>query len=1755
MQEEKGIKCELTADCVQFYSFAHCRNDYPLIRRLGVRLDGPDAGSQDGRTVHRDIRISVSPSLPALEQKQWRIDSLNDGEPYVVDLAQDRLPIKHEFVERQTETARLDLNFKVHLADQLVAEKAVQLQLAPKNHWGGLSHMPELLAAFVMPNDECVAGLVRKAVATLARFSKTDPSAADCDSFNGYQSKNRNCPYLMAQAIWNTIAEEGISYISPPPSFGDPGQKIRLPAQIAREKAAACLDSSLLFAACLERAGLNPLIALARGHACTGVWLIGKSLPVLTNTDPMEIRKHEVDRDMIFFETTLITKAAPFDQAVQRGRDLIAEEKEGDFEFIIDIAQARRKGIRPLSSLSSRPPAEEDPAPSAPAASLAMTASPEMPKVRADDIEPEDSPKGRIAHWKRKLLDLSKRNKLLNLSSRAARVDLLCPDISKLEAMMAEGRKFRFVDSDKSGHFAGSLFRDNEKHRDFARQQMEADILVANAPTKKKLDNSLLEMYRKSRNEFEESGASTLFLAMGMLKWREHPESDQSYRAPLVLLPVELVRASARARINVMQRPDEDAFFNETLIEFLARDYEIDLSRFREDLPCNESVADIDEICRHVRAQVKGTSGLEVVEELVLSNFSFAKYLMWKNLDENAVDLRKNPFAAHMIDNPGQAYSRSCKFLEPKDLDRKIHPKKVFTPLNCDGSQLVAVEASGKKQDFVIEGPPGTGKSETIANIIAHNIGCGRKVLFVAEKMAALKVVYERLDRVGLGHLCLELHSNKSSKKEVIEQLRQARDYEKPSGSQQFAAAAEKVSAARKKINRYVQQLHKPTELEITPWQAIGQEVRHRDSQKVELGWPDKIQDAPAKSQQDVERLRKLAWEVGQAFIDVRQLQGEDFSLLAGTEEWSHQLQKRIVEALARMEKAANRYRSALDVFAGHFGLPPELVHVLGNAANLSSLAECTESIRSHSYDFALQRNASDRLQQLERFAASLAGMRESAKKAGYRGDPEKLCDLGLPDLQKRYERSIQQNILLQKFVKIQTNRQLSKWGFTKPASEEFFVHATEARQQARRIRDAADGFSKEGIWQGWDTSIDSVQERLDRGSSLARAVRGLASELPDPGSFTSQLQEKLVTNRELTVNNSRFSQQAAELVQACQEFEQAVAGLVELGGRPVDEDKDASLTQLAAQGSGILAEKEKIRDWFDWQRRRQDAEEGGIGAIADALAAGMIEPDAAQEQFDGALYKWLAPILVDRCPELRGFRVRTHEQRIADFCKADEQLASEISWHIAGKLCARKPDMNDERVKKAMGFLDHEIQKKRRHKPVRRLIGEMVPTLLDLTPCLMMSPLSVAKYLPPELDSFDLVVFDEASQITVWDSIGVIARGKNVIVVGDPKQMPPTRFFDRGESDSDEDQEDLESILDQAIAASLKHHRLTGHYRSKHESLIAFSNSHYYENSLRTFPGASSRKSAVSWRFVENGLYAKGKGRNNPNEAQAVVDEVMARLKDPQYNHLTMGIVTLNSEQQRTIDELLEGERRKDPGLERFFDGRDGHAPVFVKNLETVQGDERDVILLSLGYGPTEPGAKRMSMNFGPLNREGGERRLNVAITRATTEVMLFSSFSSTMIDCNRTSARAVEHLKNYMEFAEKGPEALAAMTSAKHGIDEFDSPFEQSVASALREKGWQVQTQVGIGKFRIDQGIIHPRKPGEYLAGIECDGAAYHSSASARDRDRIRQAILERQGWNIIRIWSTDYFAHPADTIENVDEKLNALVKGSDNELPQEE
>lgn len=1738
--ESTSQKVEKTAvsvniDHLSTFSLAAQQNAYPLFRNITLQYPAVVSEQPNEQTPLRNIVVKLTSEPEIFSTEEWALDEIRPGQS--ISLQQRPLNTSHDVLSNLTEELRVTINLSVYAKDnaedKLVTE-TLSISVLPPNFWGGESRQPDLLAAFVKPNGVYVESLVRQVTELLEK-------GGHGRSADGYQSNTRERPYLMAAALWNVICAQRLAYVSPPLDFARVGQRIRLATDISASKLSACLDTSVLFASCIELMGLNPVIALGKEHAFVGVWLIDERFPVLTNDDPMDLRKRVDARDLVLFESTLVTNPTPvtFEQAKAHARELINEEKEDEFVYLIDIKQARARKIRPLSTIEERP--DETTADSE--AGLALPIVPPLPPVRADEQIISETPETRIDSWQRKLLDLTKRNALLSLKDRAVAIKLFCPDIGSMEDSFADGASFKFLSGEESPlndrERSAESFRlqvGSDIHREYALDQLGKNVLLANM-NKKKLEQNTINLFRKAKNDLEDGGSNTLYLALGMLRWKENPEDDRSYRAPLILLPAQLTRSSARAPIRLRQLPDEAPIFNMTLIEFLDTEHNIDLNQFRDSLPEDESGIDVTQIWRTVRAAIAEQPGFEVVEELVLASFSFAKYLMWKDLKDRIDDLKGNPFVKHLVDHPQDAYVQDATFVAREDVDQKIDPEKIFTPLNCDSSQLVAVEASGRPQDFVLEGPPGTGKSETIANIISHNLALGRKVLFVAEKMAALHVVYRRMEKVGLDHLCLELHSNKANKKAVLAQLRAATDKRTDAQSEGWVASVQALKEKRDRLNNFVHALHQKSVYGISPRDAIARDVLYKEQHPLTLSWPLGFNSAPINSSSQLDELLETVKLAAISYNDIAHLDPSQYQTL-NARSWSNAWQSQVVDCLKRYKTALNDlYPSAAELAQSFDVTLTE--NTLANVTRIHALAELINTVESKPLSYLVAKGVRGLLGDLDKLGETKQEFDQTLETIGHDVSPEVLSRSPIAEWVSTYKNA-EDSWLKRFFAKLKINRAARKIGYTKFKDLDVLQELDKAHRLQEIIVPLVPAFESDNIWQGWETSSESLREAAITGWNAHQALSELLGLTEDPAQVLTAVKAKLVDGRDF-LESSKVANQKNEFQKLWNAYISVADEAKELS---LAFDENAPLEAMNESIDELIGNAAKFKPWTEWLAAKEATEAYQLNELTEGLTARSILPEEAENQVLTAFCRWLAPQLIDENDELRQFKASTHEQLIQDFRKLDAEVSETTSAYVAAIAAQSIPDPFAKDSPKEFGVLARELQKKTRHKPVRALFGEMGERLLDLCPCMMMSPLSVAQFLPSDFSGFDLVVFDEASQMTTWDSVGAIARGKNVIVVGDPKQMPPTSFFSGAVASDDPDEEDLESILDQALAARLPHLRLKGHYRSRHETLIAFSNSKYYENSLVTYPSSTTKESAVSFHRID-GVYSKGKGRNNPIEATAVVDEIVTRLTDPTRCHQSIGVVTLNTEQQRTVEDLLDDARRNHPEIETYFHSTDTYDGVFVKNLESVQGDERDIIILSLGYGPTELGARTMSMNFGPLNKAGGERRLNVAITRATTEVLLFASFDSSMIDLSRSSALAVEHLKHYLEFAEKGPIALAEQTTAAYGIDQFDSDFEQAVAMALRDKGWKVQTQIGVSKFRVDLGITHPDQPGVYLAGIECDGATYHSSPSARDRDRVRHLILENLGWRLIRLWSTDFFQDPDEAIDKIDRRLNQILE----------
>ena len=1159
-----------------------------------------------------------------------------------------------------------------------------------------------------------------------------------------------------------------------------------------------------------------------------------------------------------------------------------------------------------------------------------------------------------------------------------------------------------------------------------------------------------------------------------------------------------------------------------------------------------------------------------------------------------------------------------------REIDSCYGPAELLIPLPADGSQTAAVADAHEGRSFVLIGPPGTGKSQTIANLIAHYLGNRRTVLFGSEKTAALNVVHQRLKEIGLDAHCLELHSNKSKKADVIARLERAwnplpgaplpprrrrgrppRDGSNARGRAETGPAqrpwpattepaapagdatrtdaawrreSDELADIRKRLNDVPERLHRRWPNGLTPYEAIGITGKRPDlADAVKLRWcaPDQ------HTEQDLANLHRLADRLGRQAAAAADAGIGPLHAVHRVQ--SDRLPQNPDEMLrttaeAALETAENRFIAG-HAFRATIGLGP----AAPTAPN------------------AARREAAE--YRLAKAVATLDGL-EGATDA-----PEpwtgRITDAGTPELLETLKRAAEE--VRDEAATLSTRYRPEAWlridgervgAAHAAASTKWWPARTLAQRRLKNLL-----VREGGLPAGSDPDvgndaralaalrpshgrIDEIRrklpcelpawtpERIGPLAALAKRARELQLATYDDALYDtaagtaegSDDRKRVAASTAQRDEPGPDGRRQAAIRHAAQALVETHEALIEKSatlttviaprtagpGRTVGPGRTApphtrpdghSAAETFGMAKTLSSVIPELKVWRPYQRRRGEAAAAGLQPLVEALDAGRVQPGDAEAAFEAAYAAWWSDSVIGGDEVLREFSSVEQENDVDRFRNLDERYRSTTAELVALRAREAIPAREGFPKSSEWGVLAREIQKKKRHKSVRQLIKECPDAIRRLAPCLMMSPLSVALYLDPET-RFDVVILDEASQITGCDAVGVLARANQVIVAGDPKQMPPTTFFARQAptDEIDEEDEDLESILDDLLACGMPTRHLEMHYRSKCESLITFSNRKYYDHKLVTFPTRSTRDHALTL-VRPDGFYARGGSRHNEGEAKAVAAEVVRRLThaDDGIRRLSIGVIAVNSQQQRLIENLLDRERGLNPGIESAFNSTVAE-PVFVKNIETVQGDERDVILFSMTYGPDQNG--KVTLNFGPLSREGGERRLNVALTRARSEMTVFSTLHPDKINLAGPHSRASEDIKHFLQFAENGPEALEGAAAAP--LNDFESPLEAQIAAELRKLGWAVHAQIGTSGYRIDLGVVDPENEGRYLAGIEADGAMYHSAAGARERDKIRQAALEARGWSMLRVWSRNWWANRAGETAKLDRKLRDLARG---------
>lgn len=1342
---------------------------------------------------------------------------------------------------------------------------------------------------------------------------------------------------------------------------------------------------------------------------------------------------------------------------------------------------------------------------------------------------------------RKELLDLGLRNSLLNYKTPASKGVTIVQEKSSpiFDILVRQGKAMTFI---------GRLGKDGSDELEFtelSQPELEssyADTKLQTNESEKKLQSRLLNTYYTANTNIEEQGVNILYLALGMLAWYESDNSNEEILAPLILIPVKLERSSAAERFR-LKYSSEEIGANISLQEKM-KEFDLKIP----DLPEAEDFH-IDEYFQKAEKAIKRFPKWRIEENIIeLGFFSFGKFLIYIDLDNSKWPKEKKPVDHPLLQNLyNDGFSENnSSFNDESFIDTQTSATELFQVVDADSSQILSILAAREGTNLVIQGPPGTGKSQTITNIIADAIGQGRKVLFVAEKLAALEVVKRRMDNIGLGESCLELHSQKANKKELHQELMRITELGKPN-IEKLQQNISLLEDHRRELNTYCKDVN--TEIDkstLTPHRLIGLLIR-LSNETNSLNLPKfQIDNFP---DWDASRMHRV-----EAFAEKIQAMLKTIGIPSQLIFWGSKLkillnfeQETLIEQLNTTHNTTKELSQLSDKIAKHLNVEIPIDYTasirLLAVLELASQRPDLKGINIKTDAWVLRKN------DIEEILITNQSLTELHNKYN---------NIFLPEAWEQDVLEIRQNLLAhgKKWHKFlisdykKSNAKLASLCKTSlPKENELKIEYADDILKARRLQNTLNEYQqliKDLFGERWK-SIKADRETLSKANEYLLRIhqqvieQRCPKEILDYLATTSNSDFAKKSFTELSVLLDHEQNQVSKLVNQLALDERLRVKEGNLISKPFDD-----LLSLISAWTNRISEVHYV---ISWNNLVETAINERMDFLTDVGSYWNNAKDFLKQAIQKSWYEYLLQQAFMSFPSLRKFQRDSHEEIVQQFRVLDTLNLKYNRGRVALKHWENFPNMQ---AGGQVGILRLEFNKRARLKPIRKIMEEAGQAIQQIKPVFMMSPLSIANFLPPGSVEFDVVIFDEASQVRPVEALGAILRAKQLVVVGDKKQLPPTNFFESLTKETDEEENqtaDLESILGMCNSKGCLSKMLRWHYRSLHESLISFSNNQFYENKLIIFPSPGSKyRMGIVFHHLKNTYYDRGKTRTNAKEAEIVVDAAIEHArKNPKQS---LGVVAFSTAQRQCIQDALEIKRRKNPDVESYFKSHPAE-PFFIKNLENVQGDERDVIYISIGYGRSEDGY--MAMSFGPLNNEGGEKRLNVLITRAKLRCEIFTNVTSDDIDLNRTQKYGIRVLKEFLYFAEHGKFNITEET----GLPE-DSPFEKSVAEKLTQLGYTVRKQVGSQSFYIDLAIVDPENPGRYILGIECDGAMYHTARSARDRDRLRQQVLENIGWKIHRIWSTDWFRHPEEELQRVIqaiERAKEIISIDDSELEKEQ
>ena len=1306
---------------------------------------------------------------------------------------------------------------------------------------------------------------------------------------------------------------------------------------------------------------------------------------------------------------------------------------------------------------------------------------------------------------RKELLDLSFKNPLLNYKLRATTglefKSLNASDV--FNALVNESKKIGFT-------------------LDYVTSSNKLYVDIDDKELKRRLNKT----YRQAKLYLEEKGANILFLTLGFLKWKE---GEEVYRSPLILVPVDLEKSENQEKYSLVYN-GEEVRLNISLITKIKSEYNIDIS-----LDEDEDIKDIDAYFRSVDEKVKNREGFEVeATKGAFDFFSYAKYLMYKDLDldvwtnekgELDNDVLKKLFVTNFDD----------KLTDNNNLERDLTPSKIYNVVDADSSQAKVIYEILQGKNMVIQGPPGTGKSQTITNIIASNLVKGKSVLFVSEKKAALEVVKRRLENIGLGDLVLELHSEKTNKKDVLHSIEQTLSLGEPK-DEEDNELEKKYDLTKFELDEYKRIVNSTVSNSSLPLiEVYGEALKIKNRlDELNVRFPRmSFKDISIWSHDDFTRKLDITKEFEALVLRVGKI--EKHPLYGITLE--HCLpyeQVTLKEKLSDLEDSLADLISTISEIGSIF--QNKSINTLFDSGRLINSINALEKYRSLALinvsDLYLL-SSSDDVTNLIKLAKNF---QEEIKK-----EYKDTAYLESKEYVNKYEEYEKLSFFKKK--KSEIPLELNKYFFLNKVGNKdrknLYLHLKKYNLLISNEAMFKYLFKEEykGLFStDWNHIINLLNpakeflEKLSNYSILSQTRQVIYSE--DKIDELIDLRQTYF-ERKKDFEDKLHSFFTFAAFDSLKRFDYNYWYL------------DCSFVELKRIIHSWIINIDSVIDVVRYNSLVHEFKNEGMEELLnyyyDTNKVEYLDLILSFEYYD-ALINY-AYSLNSTLSSFKEFKI---ERLISLFKELDAKMMVENIKKVLKVHYSLMPKINDN--SKDMALIRRELNKKRNKMPIRRLLLKASSAILKIKPVFMMSPISVASFLPPKEVVFDLVVFDEASQVRPVEAFGALLRAKQIVVVGDSKQLPPTNFFDNltnkydEVNDEDYDVSNMESILTLLLAMNIPQRTLSWHYRSRNRSLISLSNNEFYEGELKVFPSVydSDPSKGLVFNYIKDSFYARGTTRVNKIEAKEVIKAVFEHAKNNR--DLSLGVASCSLAQQEELYKEFEAQLKKctDEEVKSFFTMHKDE-PFFIKNLESVQGDERDVIFISIGYGYDEDG--HITMDFGPLNKDGGERRLNVLITRAKVKCEVFSNITCNDINLSKTDAKGVVALKRFLDYAQN------RIIYLNRNKESCSDDFIDFIYDKLLDYGYVVDKNIGkdVG---IDLAIFDKAK-NRYVVGLECDGGAYKNLVNTTDRERIRRNVLKSLGWKIYHVWSPDFYRNPKNEFDKI---LDFIQEASEEEESEE-